>query len=164
MTRVCALVGIIGIMLVGCARVADDRPRIRVELDVFSGRSNPSWELAAEQTSELGTLLRDLPQTDIPFPQNGLGYRGFLLMRVGSGIDLPESIRVYRGVVETYDGIRSIRSKDLGNRLERWLLNTARPHIDGNLYDSIREEIDGRTETDGDERNNFPAQFSVHNL
>jgi hypothetical protein len=49
-----------------------------VELDLFSGRPNPTWELDDRRAQELQNLIEGLPPTDLPPPEPpGLGYRGF---------------------------------------------------------------------------------------
>src|SRR5665213_1681406 len=50
----------------------------RVEIDLFSGRPNPSFELDQEAAHELLGLLSNLKQGDVKFvPRDGLGFRGF---------------------------------------------------------------------------------------
>ena len=52
---------------------------MRVELDVFSGRSNPSWDLSDEEARAIVELLVDLPTTTAPVNEGRLGFRGFTL-------------------------------------------------------------------------------------
>jgi hypothetical protein len=67
-----------------------------VELDVFSGRPNPRWELDRQTTSALQRLLRRLKRTAARPPEPpGLGYRGFVWM------DGSDVVRAYRGYVRT---------------------------------------------------------------
>jgi hypothetical protein len=49
-----------------------------VELDIFSGRPNPGWELDEQAVDELRSLHAALPASaeQVPAPP-GLGYRGF---------------------------------------------------------------------------------------
>jgi|SRR5262245_5774353 len=50
-----------------------------VELDVFSGRPNPRWELDGDSAESLRRLIGGLPPTaDAPPEPPGLGYRGFV--------------------------------------------------------------------------------------
>jgi hypothetical protein len=52
---------------------------MRVELDVFSGRPNPRWELDEDSAVALRCLLSRLSvSTDTPPKEPGLGYRGFV--------------------------------------------------------------------------------------
>ena len=51
-----------------------------VELDIFSGRPNPRWQLDEQGAEALRELLSRLAATtDSPPEPPGLGYRGFLL-------------------------------------------------------------------------------------
>jgi len=50
-----------------------------VELDVFSGRPNPTWHLDQSRARELGEQHRRLAATaEQPPEPPGLGYRGFM--------------------------------------------------------------------------------------
>jgi hypothetical protein len=67
-----------------------------VELDVFSGRPNPRWELDEQRTQELRQLVRRLTPAREAAPEPpGLGYRGFVYSDAGG------QVRVYRGYVRT---------------------------------------------------------------
>jgi hypothetical protein len=78
----------------------DDRSKVTVELDIFSGRPNPSWTLAAPERDE---FLRQLsvprqegpPSRDLP----GLGYRGFAVHVTRDGKSQDFNIRP--GWIET---------------------------------------------------------------
>lgn len=74
---------------------------IEVELDIFSGRENPRWQLAPEMTSKLvDLLLADEVRSSVPTPAAapGLGYRGFLVRVRSATLKLPPELRVYKGV------------------------------------------------------------------
>lgn len=83
--------------------VAVDRRRntrvIEVELDAFSGRPNPRWNLdedtSAQPVEQLQTLLVTRSSVSV---QPGLGYRGFIL----HGADF--TARVFGGVVQVNRG------------------------------------------------------------
>jgi hypothetical protein len=67
-----------------------------VELDVFSGRPNPRWELdeqSSQQLRQLEARLTSTSQTAVEPP--GLGYRGFVHSDGGG------QVRAYRGLVRT---------------------------------------------------------------
>jgi hypothetical protein len=65
-----------------------------VELDIFSGRPNPRWQLDERTSRELRELLRRLRRSVGPaIEPAGLGYRGF------SWTDGRRSGRVYKGFV-----------------------------------------------------------------
>lgn len=70
-----------------------------VELDIFSGRPNPRWQLDEQGAEALRELLSRLATTtDSPPEPPGLGYRGFLLT------DETGKFRAYGGYVTGPDG------------------------------------------------------------
>jgi hypothetical protein len=52
---------------------------MRVDLDVYSGRPNPTWETTAEEADQLAQALRQLPEREGPEFPGSLGYRGVVL-------------------------------------------------------------------------------------
>ncbi len=73
---------------------------IAVTIDVFSGRPNPSFVLAASEADQLAALAAQLVQAGQDDRPTGLGFRGFLL---GVG-DLPPGSVVAPDGVWTPDG------------------------------------------------------------
>jgi hypothetical protein len=75
-------------VLLSCT--ASDGPDIvltnaTVELDAFSGRPNPRWELSVEEARDLSQRISGLePARGASLPDVGLGYRGFYIDSVGS--------------------------------------------------------------------------------
>jgi len=106
--------------------------KIRIELDIFSGRQNPSWELTEKEATEMVGQMENLPsaplQPDIP----GLGYRGFIISNPGRIAGLPVQIRVYSGVlIVTEKG--SVKYFNDVNNIENWLIGKAREHNYGEI-------------------------------
>ena len=67
-----------------------------VELDVFSGRPNPRWELDEPSLRQLRQLEGRLTTSREAAPEPpGLGYRGFVYS------DASRRVRAYRGYVQT---------------------------------------------------------------
>ena len=110
---------------------------IRVELDVFSGRENPCWNLTADECSAFLGSLKALNKTEAGFVDAGLGYRGFLV----EGLKDYDRISVYGGVVRASSGNSSSRFEDKGRLLEMWLLSTGKEHLDSGLYSQVLSEI-----------------------
>ena len=111
-----------------------------IELDIFSGRPNPTWDLSAADTATLTGIIGSLPPSspvDLPTP---LGYRGFLVSVSEPELRPVVTMRAYQGVVE-YQGYETRYYADPDKQVERWLLATARPQIDTQLYDSLLAEI-----------------------
>ncbi|WP_043345670.1 hypothetical protein [Belnapia moabensis] len=104
-------------------------PRLRVELDIFSGRPNPSWVLdVAEEQALLAHLRLGAgcePRSD------GLGYRGFLVRRMDMSAAAGPWLRVGHGVV-MLSGPRAVAHRDAG-RLEEHLIGQAVAHGFGPL-------------------------------
>ena len=99
--------------------------KISIELDVFSGRPNPSWELTASESGELLKQLSPLPEADktqAPF-YDGLGYRGFIISVPGADTanSSPAIIRIFKGTVLMNDQLFSDR-----NSVEKKLIEQAR--------------------------------------
>ena len=92
-----------------------------VELDVFSGMPNPTWNLSQEQLKELLDAFQNLPPADKLPQEIGLGYRGFLLSNPGQAGGLLAHIRIYAGIVTMTNGhVQTYRDvHDIEHRLLR---------------------------------------------
>jgi hypothetical protein len=75
-----------------------------VELDIFSGRPNPTWTLSGEETSQLLALLANLPSKEAGWPASGLGYRGFVVS-FRDPQDRVVTVRIHGGTVERSVGV-----------------------------------------------------------
>ena len=116
---------------------------MRVELDVFSGRPNPSWELTGKQPTEFLTLLGSLePVGSAPTASEGLGYRGFLVTAQGETMSGFDRIRVFRGMAIANRGGGTEVFRDRQHSLESWLLETGRAHMEQGTAEYVRKEIE----------------------
>lgn len=111
---------------------------MRVEVDLYSGRPNPSFELGVEQGEELRRRLRRLPRhPDPPLLPTALGYRGLLVddaSRMGR-------ITLCRGAVlveEPGGGRRWLH--DPGGDVERWLVAAGAPALDPGTAAFLRDQ------------------------
>jgi len=85
-----------------------------VELDVFSGRPNPRWELDEPRSQKLRQLQGRLKVSSRAHAEPpGLGYRGFWYS------DATGRVRAYRGYVKTARAVFS----DPSFSIERYLLD-----------------------------------------
>jgi len=85
-----------------------------VELDVFSGRPNPRWELDEPSSQKLRHLQSRLSRArETPPEVPGLGYRGFLYPNTDG------HVRAYRGYVKTARAVLA----DPSFSIEQYLLN-----------------------------------------
>lgn len=104
-----------------------------VELDVFSGKPNPRWELDAPAAQALRQLLSRLkPSSRASAEPPGLGYRGFRIS------DAATEFHVLRGSVRTADLVYS----DPELSIERYLLDQV-PHELSAVHEQIKAELFG---------------------
>jgi hypothetical protein len=87
---------------------------VTVEVLIFSGRPNPTWQL--QDTNRLQILkakLKDLPEAfkEEPAEWSRLGFGGFII-REGRTRGLPGEIRIYQGVIKTGQGKQAKYLKD----------------------------------------------------
>jgi len=111
------------------ARTDDRTTEVEVELDIFSGRSNPRWTLAADRAQALTALIEQGSAAEWREPP-GLGYRGFVLTTEDS------RTRLYRGVLAISRGDRTVYRGD-AQALEELLLQQAREHGYGEVLDAF---------------------------
>jgi hypothetical protein len=100
---------------------------VLAELDIFSGRPNPRFELDEQSSEALRQLVTRLtPATDSPPEPPGLGYRGFLLT------EETDQSRAYGGYVIRPDGVYA----DPTSSVERFLLDRIPPE-----FQELRQRI-----------------------
>src|SRR5258708_4066187 len=118
---------------------------IRVWLNIFSGKPNPSWELSDEQGGALLEKVNRLSGLTINKPSGvlgGLGYRGFLVERSATAPDGPLSLYVHEGIVDR--GQSQANAVDSDRGVERSLLESGRQVLDNVLYQYVTGEMDQR--------------------
>lgn len=109
---------------------------ITVELDVYSGRPNPSWTLSHQEITELSARLQGLAQFATVPTVDHLGYRGFLLHNADRQAGIAAEIRVYKGIIIITDqGSTSAFTDSKG--LEQWLVTLARAQGQGQTLQAI---------------------------
>ena len=115
----------------------------KVELDAFSGRPNPRWELTRAETAEFLMLLRALPRAHGSYSTGGgLGYRGFIVRANDGPVDGYDDIRLYRGTVLARHGDQMHKFSDPQRVLEHWLLRSAGGHLAEPVRQYIQSEIE----------------------
>jgi len=118
-----------------------------VELDVFSGRPNPVWNLTEEEAGQFLELIGGLPEVEGEGPREvGLGYRGIIVRDTSPGAPF-ESISVFECIAAVFAEDRTSLCFDEDRRLELWLLETGEGKIDPDLFRYIRAEIVGEART-----------------
>lgn len=114
---------------------------VTITLDIYSGLPNPSWELTAEQVSELVDRLRSSTQrtlSKLPSVDGRLGYRGFRVEAVQEkGL---ESMTFIHGGLADVSRLYPSLVLD-GPNVEQWLLETSGGTITDELADYVRGQI-----------------------
>ena len=100
-----------------------------MELDIFSGRPNPEWELQEHEAAELESIIERSTPWQGKVDPPGLGYRGFIVY-------LPNPVRVYKGQIFNERTGSQNRLADIGIKLDLWLLENGRTHLDPDVYDA----------------------------
>jgi hypothetical protein len=107
-------------------------PRCEVELDIFSGMPNPTWTLTNDEADSFVKQLDALRRASARELSGNLGYRGFIVQcKQGANTQL---IRIQNGTVHMTKGGMNVYVYDEDRELERWLLNTGRPHLKNGLF------------------------------
>ena len=113
--------------------------RVEVELDIFSGRPNPAWVLTSAEADSFVKQLAALPRTSASELSGALGYRGFIV-HVTQG-DNTQLIRIQTGAVHFSKGATNVHAYDKDRELERWLLNTGKPHLKNEFFQLAEREL-----------------------
>lgn len=114
-----------------------------VEMDIYSGRPNPAWTLSHEESAALAEMLTDLPASQAPAGEPGLGYRGFLLSNPERVAGLPARIRICGGMV-TIEEDGSTRTYVDTHGVERRLLQQASQRGYGAILKDLLPQGDRR--------------------
>jgi hypothetical protein len=127
------------------AEVSAAQPEMamRCSLDLYSGRSNPSWDLTPSETAELLARLRALPPTGKETLFDGLGYRGIIVTADRDGATEIETVVASNGIVlvRQRDGSESWY-RDPGREFERWLLRTSKNRIQASDYEIASQALE----------------------
>jgi hypothetical protein len=128
----------------GLSKTPGERPApdaATVEVDLYSGRPNPSWPLTPEEVAQLAERAGGLAPAAPMEPPGRLGFRGlrFRLYAQGREIASGES---FDGHLRLQDAAGPRHLADPGRGLERWLLETGRGKIDPQLYEALRNQAE----------------------
>jgi len=112
--------------------------RCDVEFDIFSGMPNPTWSLTDAEADSFVRRLAALPPSSPSELSGNLGYRGFIVQCTQRA--KTQLIRIQKGTVQISEGATDVYASDKDRKLERWLLNTGKPHLDDELFQiAVRE-------------------------
>jgi hypothetical protein len=133
---------------------------IRITVDVFSGRPNPSIELDDRESAEVLDRLmpvRRLGDTEpgLP-PEPTLGYRGLVVDQITDRrAELPDVIRVAGADVFG----RGLAHRASDDRVEDYLLSPEGPLRRADLDQAILEQLPDLAEQFGEIRRTWPVVF-----
>jgi hypothetical protein len=113
--------------------------RCEVELDIFSGMPNPTWILTGAEGDYFVKQLAELPRTSARELSGNLGYRGFIVQCTQA--TNTQLIRIQTGTVHITKGATKVYGYDEDRELERWLLNTGKPHLKNELFQMAEREF-----------------------
>jgi hypothetical protein len=116
--------------------------KINVELDIFSGRPNPSWELSSGEVSELLRYMAGLTPASKSAIASDLGYRGFFISNPGKIEGLPVKIHIFNGVLAVNEKGSTNYYNDV-NDIENWLMERAKERGYGDI---ISEAVKSKSE------------------
>jgi hypothetical protein len=127
------------VLLIACGRPPP--AGFTVELDVFSGRPNPTWRVEGSEAIELRRLWRERvlpaanPQTTAALAATGLGYRGFIIHDASGALAKADRLEIGGGMVRSVDSDgRTVGVfVDDERAIERWLIAGARGRTDVGL-------------------------------
>jgi len=137
---------LIPLMFISCFPLVGDQAQkkkekspMRIELDAFSGRPNPTWSLNDEQARGFLDQFKALKTSDSKSAlYDGLGYRGFKV----AGFQDYDGVTVWNEIVEATRGGKRHRWLDKDRVLENYLLKTSKGHIDENLFRVIASAVE----------------------
>ena len=115
----------------------------RVELDVFSGRPNPEWEMSDEEYRSFHEMLAICPSLAQTNMFDGLGYRGFIVhTNQPSEPSMPLMVTVYSGVIKVSNDQTTSYCQDGDNKMEKWLLEQSRQFVEKDLQEIVEASLD----------------------
>lgn len=112
-----------------------------VEVDLYSGRPNPSWSLTPDEVSQLVERVGGLAPAAGVEPPGRLGFRGLRFRLYAKGREIA-SAESFDGHLRFQDPPGPRHLADPGRELERWLLETGRGKIEPQVYETLRNEAE----------------------
>ncbi len=109
---------------------------LSVEADLFSGRPNPTWQLAPNDIQALQDDLAPLPLRSIPATTfDGLGYRGFIVRMIDDQQQRDTlTIRVYHDIIRIEHSGTTTVYEDVTRGIELLLMQSASHNVPPDIY------------------------------
>jgi hypothetical protein len=136
------IVGLVFLMflvtLLGCSVTALGDKKMQVEVDMFSGRPNPHWELTVQESQEFTQRFQSLSADRGEGTVNeGLGYRGLIVRESGEEVEGDREIVISNGLVVARGNGKYQLFTDKNRTLEKWLIQTGKGRLEDELYHQI---------------------------
>ena len=100
---------------------------------------NPTWVLTNAEADSFVKKLDAMSRTSATELSGNLGYRGFIV-QVTQGANT-QLVHIQTGIVQISIGAKNVYANDEGRELERWLLNTGKPHLENELFQIVEREF-----------------------
>ena len=113
---------------------AMSRDQITVEVDVYSGRPNPTWTPVSSDAAQIITIIGKLPKSVPGVRNDNLGYRGMIVRR--GGVEW----LVFGGKVLQRGSNRWYTDRD--RKVERLILHSGKPFLEPSVHDAVLKELD----------------------
>jgi len=113
--------------------------KVEVELDIFSGNPNPTWNLSSSDAALFLEKAAALSQVSPRQRSANLGYRGFIV-RVMQGKETSVML-IQNGIVELSRSGTTLFLGDPNRSLERWLLQSGKPVLKNDLTGLVEREL-----------------------
>lgn len=111
---------------------------MQVEVDMFSGRPNPHWELTVQESQEFTQRFQSLSTDKGEGTVNeGLGYRGLIVRESGEEVEGDREIVISNGLVVARGNGKFQLFTDKNRSLEKWLIQTGKGRLEDELYHQI---------------------------
>ena len=123
----------------------DPAASVHVQADLYSGRPNPEWDLAADDARQFLDRFNRLTssrQPSVPAPV-GLGYRGVRASVDSGGTSMQMSIAKAIVQVDAAGTTAGRQLDDPDRALERWLVETGRSALGSDVLDALLRDLAG---------------------
>jgi len=128
---------------------------MKVTLDIFSGRENPTWDLSKTETKKLVDMVAHRALTSVDAVESILGFRGYVISAesddVPVSLGLPSDFRIGGTLFDQTAitqglALAAMTPKD-SDQAALWLLNTAGDAVEDEVLAYIEKTIKTRVAT-----------------